>query len=340
MASHIRHQGLIEGDYIETLEGLLFAVKGIHHPEGLTIAYLRYVPDPLGTRERGGHRYRRVYDLEETDSFLRDNYPQYMNPVEDRGLTMQSIPRGRIARTYNPRERLEELLADPGRGPERIISKLVSALAEYGVSLDRLGVSGSVLIGMDTPDSDVDLIGYGMDAGSKIYEALKRLRQEADWVSPYDAETVEDVTRSRWGDTGLDLASLGVIEARKILHGLVDGTDYFVRLVREPEEFEREVSSLPLERITLRATVRESGASINTPCTYGIDECSCRGSHDWPDPSQLVSFRGKFTEQAEVGDRVEAKGTLERVEYGDRTAYRVMLGGRGDYMVPITLLNR
>ena len=340
MASYIQHQGLIEGDYVETQEGLLFTVKGIHHPESLTIAYLRYVPDPMGTRERSGRRYRRVYDLKETDGFLRDNYPQYINAVEDRGLTLQSIPNGRITRTYKPRERLEELLADPRPGPERTISKLVSALTEYGVPFDGLGVSGSVLIGMDTPGSDADLIGYGLDTGSKVYEALKRLRQEADWVSPYDAETVGNVTRSRWGDTGLDLEGLSAIEARKILHGLVDGADYFVRLVKKPEEFEEGISSRPLGRVILRATVKESGASIYTPCTYEIDECLYRGSHDWPNPSQLVSFRGKFTEQAGDGDRVETRGNLEKVEYSDRTAYRVMLGDRGDYLVPITLLDR
>ena len=54
MASHNQPQGLIEGDYVETQEGLLFTVKGIHHPEGQIIAYLRYVPDPMGTRERSG----------------------------------------------------------------------------------------------------------------------------------------------------------------------------------------------------------------------------------------------------------------------------------------------
>jgi predicted nucleotidyltransferase len=340
MPSYIRDKGLIEGDYVETQEGLLFAVKGVHQPEGLTIAYLRYVPDPEGTRERSGRKYRRVYDLEETDGFLRCNYPQYINTVEDRGLKLQSVPSGRIARTYKPRERLEELLADPRPGPERTISKLVSALTQRGAPLDGLGVSGSVLVGMATPSSDVDLIAYGFDAGRKVYEALRSLRREAEWLNPYDAETVREATRSRWGDTGLVLERLGAIEARKILHGLVDGTDYFVRLVREPGEFEKGISSRPLGKVTLRATVKGSGASIFTPCTYEIDDCSYRGSYDWSEPSELVSFRGKFTEQVGEGDRVEANGTLERVDYGERTVYRVMLGGRGDYLVPITLLNR
>ena len=48
-----------------------------------------------------------------------------------------------------------------------------------------------------------------------------------------------------------------------------------------------------------------------------------------------MSFRGKFTEQAKEGDVVEARGTLEEVEYSDRAIYRVILGGRGDHLVPI-----
>ena len=340
MAYFNRHQGLTEGDYVETQEGLLFTVKGIHHPEGLTIAYLRYIPDPEGERERGGHRYRRVYDLKETDNFLRDNYPQYLNRIEDHGLTLQSIPHGRIAKAYKPRQRLQEILADPNHGPEQIIARFASALTRNGVPPGSLGVSGSVLIGLATPSSDVDLIAYGLDAGRRVYEALERLRQSVEWIAPHGSESVGEVTRSRWRDTGLDLEGLAAIEARKILHGLVDGTTYFMRLVRGPEELEKEVSSRPLGKVTLRATVKDDRASIFTPCTYEIEDCINLGSHGRPEPSELTSYRGKFTEQAEEGERVEVRGTLERVDYGDRTTYRVMLGGRGDYLVPLYILDR
>ena len=64
MSADSQLTGLIEGDYVETLEGLLFAVKGLHHPEGLVIAYLRYIPDFNGDREGDSRRYRRIYDLE------------------------------------------------------------------------------------------------------------------------------------------------------------------------------------------------------------------------------------------------------------------------------------
>ncbi|MBI4757952.1 MAG: hypothetical protein HY783_02970, partial [Chloroflexi bacterium] len=43
--------------------------------------------------------------------------------------------------------------------------------------------------------------------------------------------------------------------------------------------------------------------------------------------SEIVSFRGRFCEQAQAGDIVRALGTLEQVQARDgRTWYRLLLG--------------
>ena len=336
-----RLTGPIEGDYVETVEGLLFSVKGLHHPEGLVIAYLRYVPDPNGSRKRGSRRYWRVYDLDETDDFLREKFPQYLNPIENIGLTLQSLPVGRISHVYYPKERLQVLLEKPETELEATTAKFASALtSEGGIPLDALGVSGSVLIGLAGPTSDVDLVVYGMDAGHKVYDALRRLRAGREWIRPYDPETVRGVVRNRWGDAGLDLEKMAVLETRKILHGLVDGRDYFVRLVRNPVEFEREVASRPHGKVVIRGTVVDAGNSIFTPCTYHIDDCTFVNHSMEVEVTQLVSYRGKFTEQAVDGDPVEARGTLEEVQYEDRIVHRLMLGARGDYLVSTHVLDR
>jgi len=53
-----------------------------------------------------------------------------------------------------------------------------------------------------------------------------------------------------------------------------------------------------------------------------------------------MSYRGKFTEQAREGEVIEARGTLEKVEYRDRITHRLMMGGRGDYLIPAGMLDR
>lgn len=331
---------LVEGDYIETVEGLLFAVKGVHHPQDLTIAYLRYVPDENGERIRDGVRYRRVYDLEETEEFLKRRFPHYLNRIEEKSLVLQSVRNDRISRIYRPREKLDEILSSQKTDLDKIIARFASALAEQGVSMGDMGVSGSVLIGLDNPTSDVDLISHGVEAGRRAYSALADLREEEAWIRSYDSESVLGVVDSRWGDTDLNLEALADPEIQKMLHGLVEGREYFLRLVKHPGEVEKEASSRPLGEVRLRATVVDSGDSIFTPCTYGIAECSYHGNLELPEASQLLSYRGKFTEQARVGDRVEAKGTLEEAVFGERKIHRIVLGGRGDYLVPVGLLGR
>ncbi|MCW3992128.1 MAG: hypothetical protein NWE79_05425, partial [Candidatus Bathyarchaeota archaeon] len=148
------------------------------------------------------------------------------------------------------------------------------------------------------------------------------------------------VVKARWGDTGLDLEKLIDIEVGKVLHGRVCDRDYFVRLVKGPKEVEEEMASRPISEVKLRAVVVEARGSIFTPCTYRVRDCVFIDAPCFHKASELTSFRGKFTEQAEEGDAVEARGTLEEVKYSDRTIHRVMLGRRGDYLVPIGILDR
>jgi len=45
-----------EGDLIENLDECIFDVKGLIHPPNRVIAFIRYVPDANGNRERDGFR--------------------------------------------------------------------------------------------------------------------------------------------------------------------------------------------------------------------------------------------------------------------------------------------
>ncbi len=325
----------VEGDYVETEEGLYFTVKGTIHPEGFIVAYLRYLPDPNGERGKGDLRYRRVYDIGETTRFLDVHFPQYLNRVESTGMALQTVPVERIARIHSPRERLKIIMERADSGLEQATVRFASALSSEGVPADMMGVSGSLLIGLDRPSSDVDLIVYGREAGARAYAALRELREGEKWIGPYDFETVQGVLRSRWGDSGRNLDMLALIEVGKVLHGFVDGREYFVRLVREPDAGEHGEVSRPMGTAVVRATIVDDRDSIYTPCTYRLDEAKLLEPTGGPRIRELVSFRGKFTEQAERGNIVEARGTLERVSSRGRTRHRLMLGSPGDYLAPL-----
>ncbi|UCH37604.1 MAG: DNA polymerase subunit beta, partial [Candidatus Bathyarchaeota archaeon] len=93
-----------EGDFIETLEGLIFDVKGLVHPPNRVIAFIRYIPDEYGDRSRSNIRYRKVYSLSERVSFLSENFPDYLvyDPVFNMKLNLVSVER--IIRFYKPEE--------------------------------------------------------------------------------------------------------------------------------------------------------------------------------------------------------------------------------------------
>ena len=329
-----RRRGFNEGDYIQSNDGLFFAVKGSKHPENLVVSILRYIQDPNGDRGFGGVRYKRVYDIDSTSEYLSKNHPEYINHIPRLGLGLQSVPVSEIARYYEPRERLNEIMTNPEYEVEKVLTDFVNALsASSGVSTDSYGVSGSLLIGLQTEGSDIDINVYGQDNGRRTYDALAEIREKQDWVKPLKGELFDRILCSRWGDTGIPLDNFSGIESSKVLHGLVHGREYFVRLLMADDGS----VSKPIKRATIKARIFDSSRSIFNPCIYGVTQVL--GDTGNIKVSELKSYRGKFTEQAQEGDMVEARGIIEEVHGEDGIYHRLILGGNGDYLLPLKLKN-
>ena len=319
-----------EGDYIQSNDGLFFAVKGSTHPENLVVGILRYIPDPNGDRVLGGMKYKRVYDIGSTSEYLSKNYPEYINHIPRLRIELQSVPVSKIARYYEPRERLNEIMTSPESEVEKVLTDFMNALsASSGVSTDSYGVSGSLLIGLQTGGSDIDINVYGQSNGRRIYDALAEIREKQDWVKPLEGELFGSVIRSRWGDTGIPLDQFSGIESSKVLHGLVHGREYFVRLLMADDGS----VSKPIKRATIKARIIDASRSIFNPCIYRVTQIS--GDTGNIKVSELKSYRGKFTEQAHEGDMVEARGIIEEVHGEDGIYHRLILGGSEDYLLPL-----
>jgi predicted nucleotidyltransferase len=332
----LNYNGLIEGDYIETIDGLFFAVKGFRHPGDRVIAYLRYVPDPLGDRKLKNIKYRRVYDLEDTKNYLMRDYPVYLSWVDYISQNLQTVPHIRIKRIYKPREGVKKIYRNKETKLDYLTYQFISTLLNQSkVPKESIGVSGSLLIGLTTEDSDIDLIVYGEENGRKIYDGLTKMRRDFNMTFPLDIKNATKISISRWGKINIKNEKFIKNEIEKKLHGLFNEKEYFIRLINVPQV---EEMAKPLKLVMGKATIKEDKDSIFTPCTYKIEDIECSGKTDLPNITELWSLRGKFTEQAKKGDVVEFEGTIEEVVVNKEKKYRVAMISDHDYLIPIRYL--
>lgn len=325
-----------ESYYIETQEGLFFATKGFVHPDDRIIAILRYVPDSDGKRSRDGRSYRRYYHFAEQEQLLRSEYPQYIAFDPNTQTTLQSVPYERIRRVYDPRARLREISLqsepDPLEADTLAFAQLLQA--ESCVNLSCLGVSGSLLIGLHTPDSDLDMTVHGEQNCRNVHRALKRLLPSGDHpeIKPFDSKGFEKLYQERVADTYMAYQDFLASEKEKVYQGTFRGRTFFIRFLKEPSQMAEcygDFHYTPLGKAGIRAQVTDASEAIFTPCRYPLAEVHFEQGTVVEPLSEIVSFRGRFCEQAQAADLVAAFGTLEQVQARDgRLWYRLLIGNQ------------
>ena len=328
---------------METVAGLIFTVKGVVHPPDRVVAYLRYVPDPRGERVRGRERYRRVYSVAEQEEALRALGLSYRVDDPALGVPVDAVPWEDVARLYDPRERLQRLRA---AGPDGPLAADALALAELmrhaaGVAPTALGLTGSLLFDLHASTSDIDLVVYGEGECRRVHAALACLLDDpsSSLARPRDEElaAIHAVHRE---DTPLSAADFARLQAGKVNEGRFAGRPYFVRFVKLPAEVPERYGDprfAPAGRALVEARVVDDRDALFTPCRYSISEVRYHEGARADELSEVVSFRGRFADQARAGQRVRASGSVERVVWRERReTTRLVVGGRpGDFLLSL-----
>ena len=323
-----------EGDYLESLEGIIFAVKGNIHPPTHVIAYPKYIPNG----ERKG--YKKLSSLTDSISFLRGKFPEYLRFDPIFNDTLAEVPKTRIKRLYSPQKFLQLLLTKNNlNSVEKDSIDFAKLICESAsIPLSSLGISGSVMVGLHKEDSDIDLIVYGVEECKVVYNALKKLSNEG-LITPYREGQLKKLYMSRVKDTPLPFERFVKIESRKLLQGFFNQREYFIRFVKniweEDEKYGKKYYKY-VGQIELEADVVDDSEAIFTPAKYKLENVlDVNGTFKNSDMiREVVSFRGRFCEQAKRFEKVYIKGKLEKVLSAEGEYFRVIIGGKGDLFYP------
>jgi predicted nucleotidyltransferase len=332
----------IEGFLIESIEGVIFDVKGLVHPPDKVIAFPRFIPDPKGSRIRKGVKYSKVYGISERFDFLEKTFPKYVvhDPVFDEKLC--EVPLENVKRVYNPISLSKKLRSrenlDAFEGTALNCIRILKEKAR--VQWNKLGISGSLLVSLHTATSDIDPVVYGVENCRKVHIALGKILEEGDTLfKPYGLEDLQKLFAFRSKDTYMSFEDFVKVESRKVFQGKFMDRDYFIRFVKEWNEISEKYGDVCYRNcgyVKIEATVVDDTEAIFTPCTYKIEDVKVVEGPKLQPIMEIASFRGRFCEQAKKGEIVIAQGKIEHVKDQKRGCeyFRLLLGNKPtDYMI-------
>jgi len=330
-----------EGDFIESVDKLIFDVKGLVHPPSRVVAFIRYVPDPNGDRRRDEEAYRKVYPLAERYELLQRKYPHYFVFDQIFGEYINEVPVQSIKRHYDPSDKLMALRRSRDLDTvEAKVLEFTESLREFtGLAWNKLGISGSVLVGLHHASSDIDVIVYGTENCLRAHETLRKMfTVKQTQLRAYGSEDLKRLYETRKKDTIMPLNDFLRIERRKLSQGKFRGRDFFIRFVKDWDEVKErygDVLYTSMGYAKIVARIIDDVDAIFTPCRYGLGGVQVLKGKKIGSIKEIVSFRGRFCEQAKLGEKVEAQGKLEKVHTKDGPKYyRLLLGGNPtDYMI-------
>ena len=345
-------RGFRDRDFIRTPEGFLFCVVGSTHPPDRVMAYLKYIPSPGGGPWRsGGRRYSRTMSdytmasLRATLAILRD-YPFYISFFKAFGTEMSSVPLERIEEHYRPEERLGELSSsselDVLEEKALSLASLISDLSD--VPLEQLGITGSILLDIHVPGiSDIDLVVYGLEASSRVKEALEKALDDRG----VEVDRLRGDMARAWCMRKTRLYPLELRDAERILSkkwniGLYRGTRFSIHPVRTEREAERygERVFRPMGKALVMAEVEDAREAMFLPAIYKVRAVKVLEGPGVRAVEEICSYEDIYAGVAEEGEEVLARGKLEMVFDRRRgsTYFRLLIGslsGGDEFIKPL-----
>ena len=302
-------------DFFITKEDWIFAVSDYFHPHGIR-STLRYVPDETGERQMNGKRYRK-YDFDDAFDFMRKIRPEW---VED----VHVVPEDQIKRVLAPNEAIQRLESSDSR-----ITAIVSVLEKAGVPKSHMGVTGSLLPGLQNETSDVDFVVYG----KYWFIARDAITEEKKKSGP-----IEDINMEMWQRIykkripEISFEEFVIHEKRKGNRGMVEGTYFDLLFVRDWEQIkEPSARGEDIGTMKIEARVTNADLAFDSPAVYKVDH---------PEIDHVLSYTHTYAGQALPGELIEAQGVVEKIGDKKRLIVGTSREPKGEWIRSLTLLEK
>jgi predicted nucleotidyltransferase len=290
-------------DFIETAEGLVFAVVDACPEAGRVLCFLRYAPVEGRLRKLG---------TDAANACLEAQAPDYLFHSARLDARLHGVPVAKVCRHHRPRARAASLrAAGPQDAMEAKLIRLLEIFAARGLDLDQFGVTGSLLLGAHTAASDLDLVIYGREAFFQAREAVRAASIAGELAEP-DAAAWQEAYGRR--GCALDFAEYRWHERRKHNKGLIEGSKFDITLIGE----ELPLDPGPVRKLgatVVQAEVIDAQYAYDCPALYRLRH---------PELTEALSFTQTYAGQAEAGEMVEIAGLLEQTAQG---RLRIVVGG-------------
>ena len=322
-------------DFFVTKDGLIFSVPDYFHPPQGIRSILRYVPDNNGTRIRKKtlQKYRKI-DFDDSFQYLKDHHPNWLSETA-------VVPRSEIVQILKPNDIVLEILSGQLNYPAA--AELIQRLGHFGIPISAMGISGSLLPGLDNEESDIDFVVYGRE-WFKAKVAVGEMKQNSEiGASQFDFK-IADLDDAMWRTvykkrkSPLSFEDFLKHEIRKGNRGMFIPTGggknvYFDLLfVRSEDQIKKPIArGIDTNKIEIEAVVKDASFAFDSPAVYLID-------HDEID--EIYSYTHTYTGQADVGELVRARGIIEIVGNKKRLVIGTSREAADEWMISLTLLEK
>lgn len=291
-------------DFIETADGLVFAVVVDGFEHGKILCFLRYRRDREGWQK---------FNTRQANAFLAEHKPEFLYFSQERQAHCHALTATDCIVHYQPRKKWFELnrQVEPCDEIEQDRKALHRLFQHAAFPESELGITGSVLIGAQNPCSDLDLVIYQRP----LFQRARTLIQH--WINTGSCQALsEQDWRDSYDRRGTDQPFEDYVwhEARKFNKAMIQGRKFDISLVAETEPPESKSPGHKMGRIQTRLKVTNDTYSFDSPAVFQVEH---------PQIQTVISYTATFNGQAKTGESIEVAGTLEQTDSGYQ---RIIIG--------------